>query len=172
MRSFCSAKASLIFSTKNINVFGYKVVKHLMSWPLNKLVKLKMLWTIWPWCLNNYPTNFVYRLFHLWIHQSSPLVLSNGLWKKMIGWWAVLGFNGPLRGYFSLYQAVLQRKRERKRKMQEKCPNNPTHWPPLKKLEILQKLQTLIHIQQSRPSFTTNKVINNNNETSLFSQHH
>ena len=27
----CSAKASLIFSTKNISVFGYKVVKHLTS---------------------------------------------------------------------------------------------------------------------------------------------
>ena len=27
----CSAKASLIFSTKNVSVFGYKVVKHLMS---------------------------------------------------------------------------------------------------------------------------------------------
>ena len=30
-RSFCSAKASLIFSTENISVFGYKVVKHLRS---------------------------------------------------------------------------------------------------------------------------------------------
>ena len=29
MRSFCSAKARLIFSTKNFSVFGYKVVKHL-----------------------------------------------------------------------------------------------------------------------------------------------
>ena len=27
----CSAKASFIFSTKNFCVFGYKVVKHLMS---------------------------------------------------------------------------------------------------------------------------------------------
>ena len=31
VRRFCSAKASLIFSTKNISVFGYKVVKHLTS---------------------------------------------------------------------------------------------------------------------------------------------
>ena len=31
LRSFCSAKASLIFSTKNITVFLYKVVKHLTS---------------------------------------------------------------------------------------------------------------------------------------------
>ena len=31
VRSFCSAKASLIFSTKNISVVGYKVIKHLRS---------------------------------------------------------------------------------------------------------------------------------------------
>ena len=60
MRSFCSAKAScekllqcksfshffnnsLIFSTKNISVFGYKVVKYLTSRPLNEIVKLTML---------------------------------------------------------------------------------------------------------------------------------
>ena len=48
MRSFCSAKASLIFSTKNISVFGYKAVKHLTSWPLNELIKLTMLWTTGP----------------------------------------------------------------------------------------------------------------------------
>ena len=49
VRSFCSAKASLIFSTKNISVFGYKVIKHLTNWPLNELVKLTMLWTTGPW---------------------------------------------------------------------------------------------------------------------------
>ena len=31
VRSFCSAKASLIFATKNFSVFGYKVIKHLTS---------------------------------------------------------------------------------------------------------------------------------------------
>ena len=48
MRSFCSAKASLIFSTKNFSVFGYKVVKHWPSWPLNELVKLTILRTTGP----------------------------------------------------------------------------------------------------------------------------
>ena len=38
----------LIFSTKNICVFGYKVRKHLTSWPLNELIKLTMLWTTGP----------------------------------------------------------------------------------------------------------------------------
>ena len=43
-------QASLIFfSTKNINVFGYKVVKHWTSWPLYELVKLTMLWTTGTW---------------------------------------------------------------------------------------------------------------------------
>ena len=41
-------KASFIFSTKNIAVFGYKSVKHLTSWPLNGLIKLTMLWTTGP----------------------------------------------------------------------------------------------------------------------------
>ena len=43
------ALASLTLSTKNISVFGFKVLKHLMSWPLNELVKLTMLWTTGPW---------------------------------------------------------------------------------------------------------------------------
>ena len=50
VRSFCIAKASLTFSIKNIGVFGYKVVKHVTSWPLNELVKLRMLWTTGPRC--------------------------------------------------------------------------------------------------------------------------
>ena len=46
--AFAVAKASLIFSTKNISVFGNKVVKHLTSWPLHELVKLTMLWRTGP----------------------------------------------------------------------------------------------------------------------------
>ena len=49
VRSFCIAKASLNFSTKNKSVIGYKVIKHLTSWPLNKLVKLTMLCATGPW---------------------------------------------------------------------------------------------------------------------------
>ena len=47
-------KASLIFSTKNFSVFGYKLIIHLTSWPLKKLVKLTMLWTTGPWTLKFY----------------------------------------------------------------------------------------------------------------------
>ena len=48
MKSFCSAKASLIFSTKIFSVLGYKVIKHETSWALNELLKLTMLWTTGP----------------------------------------------------------------------------------------------------------------------------
>ena len=41
-------KASLIFSTKNFSVFGYKVVKRLTSWSLKKLIKPRMLWITGP----------------------------------------------------------------------------------------------------------------------------
>ena len=55
MRSFCSAKASLIFSTKNISVFGYKVLKQLTSWPLNELVKLTCFEQLGPCLYFYYP---------------------------------------------------------------------------------------------------------------------
>ena len=72
MRSFCSAKASLIFSTKNICAFGYKAVKHLTSWPLNELVKLTMLWTTGP------------RLSAVEVYAKSPVVTLR--WFKSILW--------------------------------------------------------------------------------------
>ena len=40
---------SHFFQQKIFSVFGYKVVKHFTSWPLNELVKLTMLWTTGPW---------------------------------------------------------------------------------------------------------------------------
>ena len=43
------------FSTKYFSVFGYKVVKHWTSWPLNELAKLTMLWTTGLRCLFSYP---------------------------------------------------------------------------------------------------------------------
>ena len=39
----CIAKASHIFPTKNIGVFGYTVVRHLTSCRVNELVKLTVL---------------------------------------------------------------------------------------------------------------------------------
>ena len=45
---FMHCKSFSQFFNKNISVFGYKVVLHLTSWPLNGLVKLTMLWTTGP----------------------------------------------------------------------------------------------------------------------------
>ena len=43
VRSFFSAKTSLIFSTKNKSVFGHKVIKHSTRLPVKELVNLTML---------------------------------------------------------------------------------------------------------------------------------
>ena len=59
------------FFNKNISVFGYKVIKHLTSWPLNELVKLTMLWTTGPRCKTNIP-NIVWiachtKMWYIWL---------------------------------------------------------------------------------------------------------
>ena len=79
MRSFCIAKASLIFSTKNITVSGYKVTKHLMSWPLNEHVKLTMLWTTGP------RTTGEYRLYHTNVLRDSPFKQKQNFLQQIDG---------------------------------------------------------------------------------------
>ena len=44
-----------IFSTKNISLVGYKVVKYLTRWPLNELIRLTMLWTTGRWLIPMHP---------------------------------------------------------------------------------------------------------------------
>ena len=46
------------FFQQKISIFGYKVAKHLTSWPLNELVKLMMLWKTGPSC---FETNTRYK---------------------------------------------------------------------------------------------------------------
>ena len=50
-KAFAVQKLFSSLQQKNFSVFGYKVVKHLTSWPLNELFKLTMLWTTGPWLL-------------------------------------------------------------------------------------------------------------------------
>ena len=47
--SFCSAKATHIFSAKNIRILCIESAKTVNEMTLNKLVKLMMLWTTGPW---------------------------------------------------------------------------------------------------------------------------
>ena len=49
--SFCSAKATHIFSAKNIRILYIESAKTVNEMTLNELVKLTMLWTTGPWCL-------------------------------------------------------------------------------------------------------------------------
>ena len=52
--SFCSAKATPIFSAKNIRILYIESAKAVNEMTLNELVKLTMLWTTgprYPWCL-------------------------------------------------------------------------------------------------------------------------
>ena len=51
MSSFCSAKATHIFSAKHIriHVLYIESAKTVNEMTLNKLVKLTMLWTTGPW---------------------------------------------------------------------------------------------------------------------------
>ena len=50
---FCSAKASLISSTKNISVFGYKVVEHLRVDLLTSSLSERCLEQLGPVCYKN-----------------------------------------------------------------------------------------------------------------------
>ena len=50
--SFCSAKATHIFSAKNIRILYIESAKTVNEMTLNKLVKLTMLWTTGPWSLS------------------------------------------------------------------------------------------------------------------------
>ena len=52
--SFCSAKATHIFSAKNIRILYIESTKKVNEMTLNELVKLTTLWTTGPWFLLNY----------------------------------------------------------------------------------------------------------------------
>ena len=56
-------KLPSFFSTKNDSVFGYKVVKHLTSWPLNELVRVTVLLTTGPW-----PLRDALMKLHRWVY--------------------------------------------------------------------------------------------------------
>ena len=62
MSSFCSAKATHIFSAKNIRILCIESAKTVNEMTLNELVKLTTLRTIGPWkikCEREMPENHV-----------------------------------------------------------------------------------------------------------------
>ena len=58
MGSFCSAKATHIFSAKNIRIFYIESAKTVNEMTLNELVKLTMLWTTGLWFFAHYSVSF------------------------------------------------------------------------------------------------------------------
>ena len=73
------------FFNKNISVFGYKVVRHLTSRPLNELVKLTMLWTTGPWPYKvdlNYHT---VQLLHINVIYLIPAAIFFMKWTLLPG---------------------------------------------------------------------------------------
>ena len=60
------------------------------------------------------------------------------------GWLVDLGFNGPLRQYFSLYRAVSQREGEREERIDES--ENVNHPPPAPTASAIGPCPTVIKI--------------------------
>ena len=68
--SFCSAKATHIFSAKNIRILGIESAKTVNKMTLNELVKLMTLWTTGPWYFSlifhneNTPIQIYWKFHH------------------------------------------------------------------------------------------------------------
>ena len=71
--SFCSAKATHIFSAKNIRILYTESAKTVNEMTLYKLIKLTMLWTTGPWNFHN--TVIEHQSFK--IHKEKLTMFSN-----------------------------------------------------------------------------------------------
>ena len=77
--SFCSAKATHIFSAKNIRILYIESVKTVNEMTLNELVKLTTLWTTGPWS----PVGWTYD----WATKANPLTFTSFWANLAINWW-------------------------------------------------------------------------------------
>ena len=67
--SFCSAKATHIFSAKNIRLLYIESAKTVNEMTLNELVKLTTLWTTWPWSVALINHQWLYLpTCHQWLY--------------------------------------------------------------------------------------------------------
>ena len=79
--SFCSTKATHIFSAKNIRIFYIESAKTVNEMTLNKLIKLTTFWTTGPWLIFAGHSGSVWfasnwwsggpRFDHCWVQQHS-----------------------------------------------------------------------------------------------------
>ena len=73
--SFCSAKATHIFSAKNIRILFIESAKTVNEMTLNELVKLTTLWTTGPWFWCKWPS---------WVDASLNLNSSSSAWNVKV----------------------------------------------------------------------------------------
>ena len=90
--SFCSAKATHIFSAKNIRILYIKSAKTVNEMTLNELVKLTTLWTTGPclFLLAKYLINRVRSCLGTYIHpptlKESPTAGCTGEQREFLVW--------------------------------------------------------------------------------------
>ena len=72
--SFCSAKATHIFSAKNIRILCIESAKTINEMTLNELVKLTTLWTTRPWAFLGFVVFFAERRLVSILALCSPIV--------------------------------------------------------------------------------------------------
>ena len=85
--SFCSAKATHIFSAKNIRILYIDSTKTVNEMTLNELVKLTTLWTTGPWCCGSYSIHkelCIHKTCSLiWLHMYRLTTIS-AFWMRAI----------------------------------------------------------------------------------------
>ena len=74
MSSFCNAKATHIFSAKNISILCIESAKTVNEMTLNELVKLTTLWTTGPWPFD--------LSFHCWYYSFGNLVYFSAIFTS------------------------------------------------------------------------------------------
>ena len=114
--SFCSAKATHIFSAKNIRILYIESTKTVNEMTLNELVKLTMLWTTGPWMILSLCTGWsesmhsalVWRLFfgltlsvYFWYSLESYQCFQVGKWASSVA------APEQLRNYFKNFTILL-----------------------------------------------------------------
>ena len=149
--SFCSAKATHIFSTKNIRILYIESAKTVNEMTLNELVKLTMLWTtgprliwalvVWICCRNPFLMTWLKYWYKDWVAHSSHTALKMStlmfttLWliQQMIKYWhfsyfyQITGYNisyklSPVETFYMKCQNLLFGK-NKKKKNQNVCWN-------------------------------------------------
>ena len=93
--SFCSAKATHIFSAKNIRILCIEPAKTVNEMTLNKLVKLTMLWTTGPWSYQHLIWDLTDHIIYALKGMDTPSRENTLTWKFLppfslrVGGWGI-----------------------------------------------------------------------------------